>query len=211
MRGLGIIYEKLSNAWYRMRLKNDKFTIITNTCIAGVMYHKLGKQFLSPTINLWMHDVEFYKFVTNLDYYLAQPLRFIDRVYQSPTALCGDVTIYFIHYKTEQEAEEKWYSRRTRINKENLFIISSDRPLNNQSISHEDMLSLKDIPCRGKVVFSTQKYDDIDYIVPLPRALNGNYVNEYMEDKNEKLNRWRWESAFDWVHWLNTGEVRVKR
>ena len=211
MKWYGRIYERLSNTWYRMRLKNDNFTIITNTCIAGVMYHKLGKQFMSPTINLWMHDVEFFRVVKNLDYYLAQPLKFIKDEEGIPTALCGDVTIYFNHYKTEEEAAEKWYGRMKRINKDNLFIICSDRPLEDQSISHEDILSLKDIPCRGRVVFSTRKYEDIDYIVPLPKAPDGDWVNEYMLDKNEKLNCWRWEDAFDWVHWLNTGEVKLSK
>ena len=63
MKRIGKIYRILSNAWYRMRLKNDNFTIITNSCIGGVMYHKLGKRFLSPTVNLWMYDEDFYKFV----------------------------------------------------------------------------------------------------------------------------------------------------
>lgn len=213
MKFLARIYERLSNAWYRVRLKNDNFTIITNTCIAGVMYHKLGKQFLSPTINLWMEDEEFFKFVQNIEFYLAQPLVFIPRQFGSPTAKIGDVTLYFNHYKTEEEAAEKWNERKRRINMDNLYIICADRPNpeTGYEISHEDMLLLKTIPCKGKVVFSIRKYDDIDYIVPLPKDPNGDYVNMYMLDKSKHLKRWRWESAFDWVHWLNTGEVKIKR
>lgn len=210
MRLLGKLYEKLSNAWYQMHLKNDNFTILTNTCIAGVMYHKLGKRFMSPTINLWMYDEDFYKFVHNMDYYLAQPLQFVKSEFNFPTALCGDVKIYFNHYKTEKEAANKWYERRARINRDNLFIIVSDGP-NTRKITHEDMLSLKDIPCIGKVVFTIRDYDDMDYLVHLPKDPNGEYVNDYMLDKNVKLNRWRWEDAFDWVHWLNTGEVKLKK
>ena len=204
---LSKIYTKLSNAWYRMRLHNDNFTILTNTCIAGVMYHKLGKQFMSPTINLWMHDVDFYQFIQNMDYYLAQPLRFVKGEEPFPIAYCGDIMIYFNHYKTNEEAEKKWNERKLRINKDNLFIITSDGP-HNKIVTHEDMLSLKNIPCRGKVIFSIRKYDDIDYIVPLPKDPNGDYVNTYMLDKSKYLGRWRWESAWDWVHWLNTGEIK---
>ena len=107
-------YEKVSNIWYRMRLKNDNFTIITNTCIAGVMYHKLGKQFLSPTINLWMEDPDFYRFARNMDYYFAQPLRFVQGIDSTPTAYCGDVVIHFNHYKSDEEANEKWEKRKKR-------------------------------------------------------------------------------------------------
>lgn len=209
MKLINRIYDYISNAWYRMRLKNDNFTILTDTCIAGVMYHKLGKQFLSPTINLWLHDVEFYRFVNNMDYYLDQPLQFIERTDGTPTALCGDVRIFFNHYKTEEEAEKKWNERKKRINRDNLFIITSDRPLEDQSVSYKDIAGLRNIPCRGKVVFSTRKYDDLDYIVPLPKAHDGDWVNIYMLDKN-KYGRWRWENAWDWVGWLNDGIVRVK-
>ena len=210
MNWIAKIYEKVSDAWYRMRLKNDNFTIITDTCIGGVMYHKLGKQFLSPTINLWMYDEDFYKFVQNLDYYLAQPLRFEDCGEKYPTGYCGDILIHFNHYHTEEEANKKWVERTKRIYRDNLFIICADLP-NTRKITHEDMVSLKDIPCRGKVVFSIRKYDDIDYIVPLPKDPNGDYVNSYMFDKSKYFQRYRWEEAFDWVHWLNTGEVKLRK
>ena len=87
----------------------------------------------------------------------------------------------------------------------------SDRPNpdTGEVVTHEDMLSLKNIPCKGRVVFSVRQYDDMDYIVPLPKDPHGEYVNEYMFDKSKHTQLWRWESAWDWVHWLNTGEVKV--
>ncbi len=208
-RFLAKMYNKVSTLFYRARLRNDNFTIITNTCIGGIMYHKLRKQFMSPTINLWMEDVDFFRFVRDMDNYLSQPLRFLTNDLGYPTAYCGDVLIHFNHYKSENEAVTKWNERKKRINKENLFIICSDRPINGIEVTHEDILSLKDIPCRGKVVFSVRKYDDIDYIVPLPKDPKGDYVNQYMFDKSKYFQRLRWETAWDWVHWLNTGEVKV--
>ena len=204
------LFNKLSSVFYRLRLRNDGFTIITNSCIGGIMYHKLGKQFMSPTINLWMYDEEFYKFVNNLDYYLDQHLRFEANELGYPTAYCGDLLIHFNHYKTPEEALSKWNERKARINRDNLFIICSDRP-HTREITHEDMLSLKNIPCRGKVIFSVRQYDDIDYIVPLPKDDDGEFVKEYMLDKTKYLQRWRWETAWDWVYWLNTGKVKKKK
>ena len=207
---LAHLYTWFSNVWYRLRLRNDNFTIIADTCIAGVMYHKLGKKFLSPTINLWMHDEDLFKFVHNMDEYLALPLRFVKNKNGYPLAYCGDILIHFNHYKSESEAEIKWNERKSRINKDNLFIICADRR-NTRLITYEDIRSLADIPCRGKVVFSIHQYDDIDYIVPLPKDENGDWVNIYMQDKTKYLQRWRWENAWDWVHWLNTGEVKVRK
>lgn len=47
----------------RKRLKNDNFTIISSNCIGGLIYHRLGKEFNSPTINLRFYQNEFIKFV----------------------------------------------------------------------------------------------------------------------------------------------------
>lgn len=211
------IYNKISSVCYRYRLRNKDFTIITNTCIGGVMYHKLGKQFLSPTINLWMHDKDFLRFIGNLKEYISKDLIFVDGIDDTPTAWCGDVLIHFNHAHSQQEAMEAWNKRRVRINYDNLFVIMSDRPGSdtikdgNQEITQDDILSLSKLDCRGKVIFSVRKYDNIDYIVPLPKDPDGEFVNVYMFDKSKCTKRWRWESAWDWVHWLNTGEVRVKR
>ncbi len=210
MRIITGIIQALSNQCCRLRLHNDSFTIITNTCIGGIMYHKLGKRFLSPTINLWFQDEDFFKMVNDFDYYFAQPLRFVKIGMDYPTAYLDDILIHFNHYHTEDEAAAKWSERVKRINKDNLFLICSDRP-DKRSITYDDIASLKSIPCRGKVVFSVNQYKDIDYIVPLPKDDKGNYVNQYMFDKSKLAQRYRWEFAWDWVHWLNTGEVNCKK
>lgn len=41
------------------RLKNDNFTILASNCAAGIIYNRLGKQFLSPTINMWFKQGDF--------------------------------------------------------------------------------------------------------------------------------------------------------
>lgn len=217
MKWIGKIYEMLSNAWYRIRLRNDNFTIITNTCIGGVMYHKLGKQFLSPTINLWMHDKDFIRFIGNLKEYISKDLLFVEGIDYTPTAWCGDVLIHFNHAHSQQEALDAWNKRRVRINYNNLFVIMSDRPGSdtikdgNQEITKEDMLSFSKLDCTGKVIFSVRNYDNIDCIVPLSKDPNGEFVNSYMFDKSKYFQRYHWEDAFDWVGWLNTGEIKVKR
>ena len=209
------IYNKVSSYIYRIRLKNNNFTIITNSCIGGVMYHKLGKPFMSPTINLWMFDKDFIRFVSNLKEHMEKELEFVEGIDPTPTAWCGDVLIHFNHAHTKEEAADDWNKRRDRINYDNMFIIMSDRPgsdtsCDSREITKEDILSLSKVNCRGKVVFSVRKYEDIDYIVQLPKDKGGDYVNMYMFDKTKWFKRWRWETAWDWVRWLNDGVVRCK-
>lgn len=77
--------KKYANKRYEMqirrRLKNDNFSILCSNCIGGVIYHRLGKQFLSPTINMWFCQGEFLKFVENLPEYLKEDLAFVETEY----------------------------------------------------------------------------------------------------------------------------------
>ncbi|MCQ2075922.1 MAG: DUF1919 domain-containing protein [Bacteroidaceae bacterium] len=195
------IYRKIQ----RRRLKVTDFSIVTNTCIGGVICHELGQRFLSPMVNLTLEDVDFYKFITHLDDYLNQELRFVSGIASYPTAYLGDLLLYFVHYKTEDEARTSWNNRKGRINKDKLYIICSDRPSSNQSVTHEMMLSLKNVKCANKVIFSTRQYDDIDYIVHLPKDKDGDYVKIYMMDKYPVIKFWKWEMKWDYVKWLNEG------
>lgn len=199
------IYRKIHRFFLRKRLKNRDFTLLAPTCIAGVMYHELGCKFLSPTINLWMYDKDFLKFVKNLKHYLSQEIRFVKTPgEETPTGYCDDILIHFNHYHTEEEAASKWYDRCKRVNFDNLYIIMADQP-DGGVITHEDMLSLKELPVRNKAVLSIRDYDDIDYIVHLPKDPVKECVNMYMFDKSPVLARFRWERVWDYVKWINDG------
>ena len=69
---LGPIANLLYARKMKKELKNKDFTILSCNCAAGIIYHRYDHPFLSPTINLWIEQNEFLKFVSNLDYYLAQ-------------------------------------------------------------------------------------------------------------------------------------------
>ena len=189
-------------------LHNDNFTILCNSCIGGVIYNKLGARFCSPTINMGMSDKSFLKFIQNLDYYMSCQLIVFDNDTDEKTyysAKLGDLDLIFGHYSSKLEIEEKWEKRKKRINRDNLFIIMSDRPSgdNKTEITHDDLLALKGFDCSGKVVFSTKDYDDIDFIIRLPKDPAGDYVNSYMYDKLKLFDIWRWELRFFYGRWLS--------
>lgn len=186
----------------RKRLRNDNFTILAPTCIAGVIYHELGKEFLSPTINMWMYDKDFLRFVHNLDYYLSCELLFVSGIDPTPTAYLDDILLHFNHYHSDAEAREKWEVRKKRIQKDNLYIIMADQP-DGGVISDDDIRSLANIPCRGRLVFTIRDIPDVDYICHLPKDPNKECVNMYMFDKSSLLGRYRWEREWDYVSWLN--------
>ena len=147
--------------WVRKRkLRNDDFTILCSNCMGGIVYHILRKKFLSPTINLRIDSKDFFKFLNNIDYYLSIPMDFHDEPkIPYPLGKLGDITIHFNHYHTREEATIKWNERIKRINWDNLFIITNDL----DGVTKEDILSLKEYPCRNKIVFTYRHYKDIPY------------------------------------------------
>lgn len=180
----------------RKRLKNDNFSIICPNCIGGIIYHRLGKKLLSPTINLWLHQDDFLKFVMNLKEYISKDLIFIESKYNYPVAMLGDIKIYFNHAKTEKEAKFDWDRRKKRINYENIFIIMYDK----DGISKEDIRKLEKVNCKNKIVLSDKEYPDIDYVIKIEP--NNRINGEQYLDKDIWGKR-TFEKYFDFVKWLN--------
>ena len=121
------IYRKLKYGKEKRRLKNSEFSIITNACFGGIIYHNLSKEFLSPTVNLWIgadYD-DFMKFLLNMDHYLSCELKFFKdpNGKKYPRAYLDDIVIGFNHYDTESEAKSAWERRKKRILKDRIWVI----------------------------------------------------------------------------------------
>lgn len=191
-RNYNIIYEKK----LRKKLKNQDFSIICSNCIGGIIYHRLGKEFLSPTINLWLHQDDFLKFVLNLKEYISKDLIFVESEYDYPVGLLDDIKIYFNHSKTEEEARLNWNKRKKRINYDNLFIIMYDR----DEITKQDIKQLENVDCKNKIVLSDKEYPDIDYVLTIQP---NNKVNGQQYLDKDILDKRTFEKHFDFVKWLN--------
>lgn len=184
----------------RKKLKNDNFSIICSNCIGGIIYNRLGKKFLSPTINMWMKQTEFLDFLENIESFITKDIVPIESPYSYPVGCIEAngkrVTLYFNHSHTFQEACNDWYRRRTRINFDNLYIMMYDR----DGITRDDILRLERIPCCNKVVFSEHSYPDIPYVL----TIKGNdcpYGVQYLD--KDWLGIRTFEKYFDFVEFLN--------
>ena len=89
----------------------------------GVILHELGERFNSPTVNLFFGTEDYIKFLGRLDYYLNQTLVEVQSDRDYPIAKLDDITIYFMHYPSFDEAKIIWEKRTARINRENLYVI----------------------------------------------------------------------------------------
>lgn len=107
-------------------LNAEGITFISQNCIGGILYHDLGMQFLSPTVNTFIPEPGFVKMVLNLRYYMEQEL-VMHWGEEYPIGTIDDAEIHFMHYSTCKEAKESWNKRKARINWDKIFVIATDR------------------------------------------------------------------------------------
>ena len=198
----------------RFALKNDDFSIICPTCVGGAIYHQLRKQFKSPTVNLWLTEDDFYEFCNNLRWYISHEVEYYkdDETYGFPVGCIrnpvGDVIkINFNHHKSFDEAKADWDRRKARINWSKIYIIASTRGQE----SEEKVKRWGNISSQvaGLVCFTAKAYPDIPYVLQLKYFRTQKCCGSYMEEgRTTFLGLLPWEKDFNYVKWLNTGEIK---
>ena len=202
----------------QIRLKNQNFSLIVPTCVGGVISHRLGKQFLSPTVNLWMTEDDFYTFVMDLRWYIEAEVEFshMDKIYNFPVGVIhgrnglaeSDVYINYNHHRDFEVAVNDWEKRKKRINWDNIYIVASTR---GGCESREKIERWKNAyhVAKGVVCFTAKNYPDIPFALQIKAFKDEECCGAYMTDKISKyLRKLPYEKDFDYVRWLNTGEVK---
>lgn len=183
---------------YRKNFTGNNPTIISCNCIGGVLYHELGLQFMSPTINLWLDCPDFIKLCENLEYYFSLPVKEYDGPLECdyPLGVIDDIVVHFMHYSSLEEATKKWYERIERINWDNIFIIATDR----DGFNDELLNRFEALPYKNKKLFTH---------LPIENASNTFYLKGFESDTQigklmEHCNKGKYViDQFDWVNWLN--------
>lgn len=196
------VYESFYFIKCRRRLTNTNFSIIAPNCYAGVMYHRLGQEFLSPTINMFFpYRKQYLDFCKRLSELLDKEINisFDDR-FNCPVGNLDGIIIAFNHYKTADEALSAWRKRKKRVNFENLYFIFDDI----DDIEYADLIEFNKIPSRGKVIFTARKYEDIDNTILLSDYADSGKLEHYLTFKNKYTGKNPADKDFDFVDWLNT-------
>ncbi len=148
---------EIKRFFVKRSIKNKDFSIISNNCWAGRLYQYLDMPYLSPTAGLYFFAPDYIKFVSDLRRYLDTPLLFIapeeSKYYEEikrrnqinkPIGILDDVEIVFLHYKSKEEAEEKWNRRKERVNFDNIILKFSRMDLcTEKEIEEFDKLSFE--------------------------------------------------------------------
>lgn len=104
----------------RLGARGD-FAIVSNNCWGAGFYSDLGRAYNTPFVGTLVPPECYLRLLAGWPDTLFQPLRFIPKSrYTSweircPVALLGDSEIHFMHYKSDQEAAEKWSRRLARF------------------------------------------------------------------------------------------------
>ena len=113
------------------KLHNSKLSIFARTCWGGLVYHAFGLPFLSPTINMFISDNDYFKFISNLKHYMDRELRFYKMECDQnlkedyPSFLLDDIKWNMNHYGKIgiDGARAKWEERRLKINWYNILVM----------------------------------------------------------------------------------------
>lgn len=160
---------KLGKFLNKKRLKNNSFCIISNDCWGGELYAYFDVKYNTPFIGLYLMAPCYIKLLQNFEDYMQLDLNFIEKskyedvnAYklnkQFPTATLGDIEIQFLHYKSNEEAKEKWTRRKERMNFDRLFFkFDGQKDLANLSLMKE----FDDLPFKNKICISQTKTSEV--------------------------------------------------
>lgn len=196
------IYKELK----KRKLKNKTPTIIASNCNGEFIYYDMNLQFRSPTINLSFEMNDYVKMLEQFDWYMKQKIvPYEDSRFDYPVGLLGDIEIRFNHYKTFEEAVQKWEERKKRIDKENLFFLAID----GDECTYESIKKFDQLPFKNKVIFTH---------IPYPEFESAHYIKGFENEKGVgvllyfKKQFWirRYLDDFDYVTFLNGKGIKRK-
>lgn len=160
-------------------------TIISNNCFGGRLYQDLDREYTTPTVGLFFIVADFVELCRNLRHYLTEATltfkaesrsahlnykRDHDWRYHYPIGLLdGKIEIHFLHYKSEEEAREKWARRCGRVNWDNIVVTC----LEINDIEASDFEAFETIPFTRKIFFTTEAHPGCPSTVKMGRNKRG--------------------------------------
>lgn len=185
----------------RKALHEHDFSVFASNCNGACICHDLGLAFNSPFVNLWMTPTDFIVFLKAPREYLSLPLVFqSEKSVPYPVAKLGNLTIWFEHYSSDEDAANAWKRRCERILWDKLFIMMTDR----DGCTYEDLQSFDALPYEHKVVFTHIPYPEIRSAFHISGFEKDACVGVCSEFVNGRTGR-KWYDGFDYVKWFNGG------
>ena len=190
------------NEQKRNKLINHDFSLIASNCNGGFILHDLGMRFNSPFVNLWMKPKDYIKMLSDLKGYMSEDLTFVkEDGIDYPVALLKDVKVYFQHYKSNEEAKQKWDIRKARIDYGNLFILFTDQ----EGCTQSELEQFDGLKFKTKVVVTNKPYPDINSSFYIKGFENRSSVGNCFDFEPSSIGK-KYYDQFDYVAWFGDGD-----
>lgn len=172
-------YLRVGLAKFRKKQLNvNDFTIISNNCWGGMIYESYDLPKNTPTVGLFFVAKDYIEFLTDLKGYINCNLTFIkpensrwknmseiseDKRFGSyPIGILSNkkntIEIFFLHYKSELEAKEKWERRIQRINWDKLLVKFNDQ----NGCTEIEVDKFIKLPYKNKLFFTCKQWKNIE-------------------------------------------------
>lgn len=160
--------ERKMKFYRRFGLKNKSVAVISNNCTGGYVYQYFGLEYCSPTAGLFLTGEDYVKLCTDLKGYFSKGLVFISSENSKnkamlcgshnwgnyPVAYLGDIEVYFMHYRSKEEAEQKWKRRISRVDFNNLMLMFAESDMSTPT----DIAAFCELPTKNKICLSYRDY-----------------------------------------------------
>jgi len=151
----------------RLRYNRIPFSLISNNCWGAEIYPILGMKYLTPFVGLYINAPCYIKLLKNFRVVIQEKLRFIEKSkYKNnkpkyPIAtIGGEIEIHFMHYKNNQEVQDKWSRRVSRIvtSDNRLFFKLDDAGM----CTDEHIIEFHRLDYRNKFSFSKKCFSEFE-------------------------------------------------
>jgi uncharacterized protein (DUF1919 family) len=198
------LIKKIYSKWHKLLLHDDNFTIISNNCWGGIIYKYFGIRFQTPTVGMYFFADEYLKMLSDLRCYLQKKMIVTDytkskykdileeRGQHPLIGMLGDVEFVLLHYKTPEEAIEKWEYRVKRVNFDRMIVKFNDQNL----CTSEHIKRFDRLPYENKICFAARAVDSCKSVVVFKEYSNDGWV------KNDTKQKY-WNRYFDIIKYLN--------
>ncbi len=188
----------------RKKLSNSNFSIIASDCFGTFMYHTLGEKFNSPTINLFFRQDDFFLFVSYLKEYLSVELIHLkDSSVNYPVGQLTynnrSIRIDFMHYKSFEEAKQKWEERKRRVDFSNLYIVQ----VVPKGLTQEYVNSFSSLPYKHKLLVTHENNFISECMVQHKIFTKKNYRSGEILNYKSYISCKRHMDDIDYISFLN--------
>lgn len=190
-------------------ISKKDFCIFSNDCWGAEIYRAMEIPYNTPFVGLMLMAPCYIKLLKDPHKYFESKLEFIpesryelinelrNKNGKFPIGKILDIEIHFQHYKSEEEAIEKWNRRKSRINWDNILVkFTMDKDYATEELLRE----FDDLPYLRKVCFSKFSY---------PNSPNCIKINKFVD--NGLVMFGLCMRKFDIVGWINNGRIHFYR